>query len=139
MRGRGRFIGLALTPVFPLIAVRRVRLTAQQEAPSHVDDVWLAPSALFTLIAHGVLTVRRQVMSSARTRAPLRTLFPIVMLRVARSSVLPGRLGEFGRAGPVRTRRGVRTSFAPTSGFVERLFDRLRASVVRVDSGAVLA
>lgn len=125
MRGRGRLIGLALTLVFLVVAVRRVDLTAFEEALRHFDYIWILPAALCTLVGYGVRTVRWQVILSGAARAPLRTLFPILMMGFATNNVLPGRLGEFWRAYLLGNKRNVRKTFALASVFVERVFDGL--------------
>jgi hypothetical protein len=120
-----RFIGLALTVVFLVLAFQRVDLSGFVEQLKSVNYWWLLPSALCTLIGYMLRTVRWQVILSGGARAPLRTLFPVLMMGFATNNVLPGRLGEFWRAYLLGRKRGVRKTFALASVVVERVFDGL--------------
>jgi glycosyltransferase 2 family protein len=120
-----RFVGLALTVIFLVLAFQRVDLSGFVEELKSVNYVWLVPSAICTLVGYMLRTVRWQVILSGAARAPLRTLFPVLMMGFATNNVLPGRLGEFWRAYLLGRKRGVRKTFALASVFVERVFDGL--------------
>jgi len=120
-----RVISLALTLVFLALALSKVNLAEFADELRTVDYRWLIPSALCTLLGYFVRTVRWQVILSGAARAPLRTLFPILIMGFATNNVLPGRLGEFWRAYLLGRKRGVRKSLALASVFVERVFDGL--------------
>jgi glycosyltransferase 2 family protein len=120
---RGRLIGLALTLVFLVLAVRRVDLDGFADALRHFNYVWLVPSAACTLLGYGLRTLRWQTILSGAAR--LGTLFPILVMGFATNNLLPGRLGEFWRAYLLGNKRNVRKSFALASVFVERVFDGL--------------
>jgi len=123
MRLLTRFLSLALTILFLWLALSKVDLTAFADELRAVDYRWLIPAALCTLLGYFVRTVRWQVILSGAARAPLRTLFPILIMGFATNNVLPGRLGEFWRAYLLGRKRGVRKSLALASVFVERVFD----------------
>jgi uncharacterized protein (TIRG00374 family) len=120
-----RFIGLALTVVFLVLAFQRVDLSGFVEELKTVNYWWLLPSALCTLIGYLLRTVRWQVILSGAARAPLGTLFPVLMMGFATNNVLPGRLGEFWRAYLLGRKRNVRKTLALASVVVERVFDGL--------------
>jgi glycosyltransferase 2 family protein len=120
-----RFLGLALTVVFLVLAFQRVDLSGFVEELKSVNYVWLVPSAICTLVGYMLRTVRWQVILSGAARAPLRTLFPVLMMGFATNNLLPGRLGEFWRAYLLGRKRGVRKTFALASVVVERVFDLL--------------
>ncbi len=122
---RGRVIGLVLTAVFLVLALRRVDLGAFVDELRQMNYLWLLPSAACTLLGYLLRTVRWQVILSGAARAPLRTLFPILMMGFATNNLLPGRLGEFWRAYLLGQKRNVRKTFALASVFVERVFDGL--------------
>lgn len=120
-----RVLGLALTVVFLGLALWKVDLPALGDELRRVDYRWLIPSALCTLLGYMVRTVRWQMILSGAARAPLRTLFPVLIMGFATNNLLPGRLGEFWRAYLLGRKRGVRKSLALASVFVERVFDGL--------------
>jgi glycosyltransferase 2 family protein len=126
VRGRvTRFVGLGLTVVFLVLALQRVDLPAFVEELKSVNYIWLLPSAMCTLLGYALRTVRWQVILSAGARAPLRTLFPVLIMGFATNNLLPGRLGEFWRAYLLGRKRNVRKTFALASVVVERVFDLL--------------
>jgi len=125
MRLLTRLISLALTIVFLAMALSKVNMVEFADELWAVDYRWLIPSALCTLLGYVVRTVRWQVILSGAARAPIRTLFPILIMGFATNNVLPGRLGEFWRAYLLGRKRGVRKSLALASVFVERVFDGL--------------
>src|SRR5207253_9992753 len=69
--------------------------------------------------------VRWRLILSGAARAPLSTLFPVLIMGFATNNLLPGRLGEFWRAYLLGRKRNVRKSFALASVVVERVFDGL--------------
>jgi uncharacterized protein (TIRG00374 family) len=90
-----------------------------------VNYLWLAPSALCTLGSYLFRTLRWRVILSGAARAPLKTLFPVLIMGFATNNLLPGRLGEFWRAYLLGRKRNVSKSFALASVVVERVFDGL--------------
>jgi uncharacterized protein (TIRG00374 family) len=92
---------------------------------SQFNYVWLFPSALCTLLGYVLRTVRWRVILSGAARAPLTTLFPVLIMGFATNNILPGRLGEFWRAYLLGRKRNVRKTFALASVVVERIFDGL--------------
>ncbi len=120
-----RFLGFGLTIVFLVLAFQRVDLSGFVDELKSVNYVWLLPSAVCTLVGYMLRTVRWQVILSGAARAPLRTLFPVLMMGFATNNVLPGRLGEFWRAYLLGRKRNVRKTFALASVVVERVFDGL--------------
>jgi uncharacterized protein (TIRG00374 family) len=123
--GLAKFAGLALTLVFLFLAFQRVDLAGFVEELKSVNYVWLVPSAVCTLLGYGLRTVRWRVILSGAARAPIGTLFPVLMMGFATNNLLPGRLGEFWRAYLLGRKRGVRKTFALASVVVERVFDGL--------------
>jgi uncharacterized protein (TIRG00374 family) len=65
------------------------------------------------------------VILSGAARAPISTLFPVLIMGFATNNLLPGRLGEFWRAYLLGRKRNVRKTFALASVVVERVFDGL--------------
>jgi uncharacterized protein (TIRG00374 family) len=120
-----RFVGLGLTVVFLVLAFQRVDLPGFVDELKNVNYLWLLPSALCTLLGYALRTLRWQVILSGAARAPLRTLFPMLIMGFATNNLLPGRLGEFWRAFLLGRTRNVRKTFALASVVVERVFDGL--------------
>ena len=125
MSSVGRFVGLALTVVFLILALQRVDLAGFVDELKSVNYVWLLPSALCTLVGYLLRTVRWRTILSGDARAPVRTLFPVLIMGFATNNLLPGRLGEFWRAYLLSRKRNVRKTFALASVVVERVFDGL--------------
>lgn len=120
-----RIVGLGLTVVFLILALQRVDLAAFVDELKRVNYIWLAPSAVCTLLGYVLRTMRWRVILSGAARAPLSTLFPVLIMGFATNNLLPGRLGEFWRAYLLGRKRGVRKTFALASVVVERVFDGL--------------
>lgn len=120
-----RIVGLLLTLLFLALALRNVDPAALAAELRQMEYWWLLPSALCTLGGYALRTVRWQALLSGAARAPLRTLFPILIMGFAINNLLPGRLGELWRAYLLGSRRNVRKTSALASIFVERIFDGL--------------
>jgi uncharacterized protein (TIRG00374 family) len=120
-----RLVGLLLTIVFLALALQRVDLPGFVEEIQRVNYVWLAPSVVCTLLGYVLRTVRWRVILSDNAKAPVRTLFPVLIMGFATNNLLPGRLGEFWRAYLLGRRRNVRKTLALASVVVERVFDGL--------------
>ncbi len=125
MRLLTRGLGLLLTAIFLYLALSKVDITSFAEELRRVDYRWLLPSAIATLLGYAVRTIRWQLILSGAARAPLTTLFPVLIMGFATNNLLPGRLGEFWRAYLLGRKRNVRKTFALASVFVERVFDGL--------------
>jgi uncharacterized protein (TIRG00374 family) len=111
--------------VFLWLALSRVDLPAFGAELARINYVWLVPSAACTLLGYAVRTLRWRMILSGAARAPLGTLFPVLIMGFATNNLLPGRLGEFWRAYLLGRKRNVRKSFALASVVVERVFDGL--------------
>ncbi|GAC1315639.1 MAG: lysylphosphatidylglycerol synthase transmembrane domain-containing protein [Chloroflexota bacterium] len=118
-------IGLALTVLFLVLALQRVDLNGFVEEMRRVNYIWLLPSAACTLVGYVLRTVRWRVILSGAARAPLSTLFPVLIMGFATNNLLPGRLGEFWRAYLLGRKRSVSKTFALASVVAERVFDGL--------------
>ncbi|MGI9148659.1 MAG: lysylphosphatidylglycerol synthase transmembrane domain-containing protein [Chloroflexota bacterium] len=118
-------IGLALTVMFLMLALQRVDLAGFADELRGVNYVWLLPSAVCTLLGYLLRAARWRIILSGAARAPLSTLFPILIMGFATNNLLPGRLGEFWRAYLLGRKRNVPKTFALASVVVERVFDGL--------------
>jgi glycosyltransferase 2 family protein len=118
-------IGLVLTVVFLVLALQRVDLAGFVNELRGVNYVWLLPSAVCTLVGYVLRTARWRIILSGAARAPLSTLFPVLIMGFAINNLLPGRLGEFWRAYLLGRKRNVPKTFALASVVVERVFDGL--------------
>ena len=123
--GVTRVVGLGLTVVFLILALQRVDPHAFVDELRGVNYAWLLPSAVCTLLGYVLRTVRWRLILSGAARAPMSTLFPVLMMGFATNNLLPGRLGEFWRAYLLGRKRNVRKTFALASVVVERVFDGL--------------
>jgi uncharacterized protein (TIRG00374 family) len=130
--GATRLVGLGLTVVFLVLALQRVDLRAFLDELRNVNYLWLVPSAMCTLAGYILRTVRWRVILSGAARAPLSTLFPVLIMGFATNNLLPGRLGEFWRAYLLGRKRNVRKTLALASVVVERVFDGLTLIAILV-------
>ena len=130
--GVTRLVGLGLTVVFLVLALQRVDLHAFVDELRNVNYLWLVPSAMCTLAGYVLRTVRWRVILSGAARAPLSTLFPVLIMGFATNNLLPGRLGEFWRAYLLGRKRNVRKTLALASVVVERVFDGLTLIAILV-------
>ena len=126
-------IGLVLTVVFLVLALQRVDLAGFVDELRGVNYVWLVPSAVCTLVGYVLRTVRWRIILSGAARAPLSTLFPVLIMGFAINNLLPGRLGEFWRAYLLGRKRNVPKTFALASVVVERVFDGLTLIALLAD------
>ena len=116
MRARlTRLVGLALTVVFLVLALQRVDLSAFVDELKRINYIWILPSAVCTLLGYMLRTLRWRVILSGAARAPVSTLFPVLIMGFATNNLLPGRLGEFWRAFLLGRKRSVRKTFALAS------------------------
>lgn len=120
-----RLAGLLLTVVFLVLALSRVDLASFLDEMRRVNYVWLLPSAGCTLLGYLLRTLRWRVILSGAARAPVSTLFGVLMMGFATNNLLPGRLGELWRAYLLGRKRNVRKTLALASVVVERVFDGL--------------
>jgi uncharacterized protein (TIRG00374 family) len=120
-----RIVGVGLTIVFLVLAFQRVDLPSFVDELKNVNYLWILPSAACTLLGYGLRTVRWQVILGDAARAPLGTLFAVLIMGFATNNLLPGRLGELWRAYLLGRKRSVRKTFALASVVVERVFDGL--------------
>jgi glycosyltransferase 2 family protein len=123
--GATRFVGLGLTIIFLVLAFQRVDLQAFVDELKNVNYIWIVPSAICTLFGYVLRTVRWRVILSDAARAPIHTLFVVLIMGFATNNLLPGRLGELWRAYLLGRKRNVRKTFALASVVVERVFDGL--------------
>jgi uncharacterized protein (TIRG00374 family) len=130
--GLTRAVGLGLTVVFLVLAFQRVDLAGFIEELKNVNYFWLLPSAACTLLGYVLRTVRWRLILSGAARAPVSTLFPVLVMGFATNNLLPGRLGEFWRAYLLGRKRNVRKTFALASVVVERVFDGLTLIVLLI-------
>ena len=120
-----RWAGLLLTAVFLVLALSRVDLPEFLDELRRVNYAWLIPSAACTLVGYMLRTLRWRVILSGAARAPITTLFSVLMMGFATNNLLPGRLGELWRAYLLGRKRNVRKTLALASVVVERVFDGL--------------
>jgi glycosyltransferase 2 family protein len=120
-----RAVGLLITAVFLVLALSRVDLPEFIDELRHVNYLWLLPSAACTLLGYMLRTLRWRVILSGAARAPITTLFSVLMMGFATNNLLPGRLGELWRAYLLGRKRNVRKTLALASVVVERVFDGL--------------
>src|SRR5205807_9039001 len=85
--------------------------------------VWLIPSAVCTLLGYVLRTMRWRFILSSAARAPLTTLFPVLIMGFATNNLLPVRLGEIWRAYLLGRKQNVRKTLVLASVVVERVFD----------------
>jgi uncharacterized protein (TIRG00374 family) len=125
MGSKGRYLGIAVTIIFLVLAFRQVNFTELLHALSSANYLLILPAILFWLVGYMARTIRwRAILAGARAGSMVE-LFGVLMVGFATNNLLPARLGEFARAYLLRRRTGLRKSFVLASIFLERVFDGL--------------
>lgn len=126
MRARWRVIvGIAISALFLLIAVRGLKLDAFVAALHGADYVWLVPGIAVYFMAVAARTWRWHYMMRHIRDIPLAPLFRIVCIGYMGNNVYPARAGEILRSYVLKQTYGVRMGASLPTVIIERLFDGL--------------
>ncbi|MCC7370417.1 MAG: flippase-like domain-containing protein [Chloroflexi bacterium] len=125
MRGKGRYVGIAVTLIFLVLAFRQVDFGQLAAALSTANYVLVLPALLLWFVGYVVRTVRWRAILAGAPTGTLVALFGVLMIGFATNNLLPARLGEFARAYLLRRQTGLRKTFVLASVFLERVFDGL--------------
>lgn len=125
MRGKGRYLGIAVTLVFLVLAFRQVDFVQLGAALSTANYVLVLPALLLWFVGYVIRTVRWRAILAGSPTGTLVNLFGVLMIGFATNNLLPARLGEFARAYLLRRQTGLRKTFVLASVFLERVFDGL--------------
>jgi len=118
-------IGLALTAIFLILALRNLRLEDLAAALRAADYRYALPSVLCTLMGYALRTARWQRLLDPTKRIPWRRLFPVLLIGFMANNVLPARLGELVRAYALGRQENVSKSLALATIVLERVLDGL--------------
>jgi uncharacterized protein (TIRG00374 family) len=92
-------LGISLGGLFFYLALRKVKITEVNLSLSNADLHWLLPMIVMTLIGFWLRALRWGWVFPPDSRPKFRQAFGAFMIGVLTNNVMPGRLGDFARAG----------------------------------------
>ncbi len=118
-------IGVAISAVFVLYAVRGLELDAFARHVADAHYIWLVPGVAVYFVGVWARTWRWHTMLSHLVDVPMRRLFRFVCIGYMGNNVYPARAGEVLRSYVLKRETGVRMSASLATVVLERLFDGL--------------
>lgn len=116
-------LGLAVTGVFMLLAVRNVRFADLWSVLAAARRGWLAPMLAISLLDLAIRAARWKLLLKRTKHAPAGRLFRLEAIGIALNNVLFMRLGELARAFLAARELGIPAMTALASVAVERALD----------------
>lgn len=123
MRRRLTWIGVALSFVFLLIALRGIDFEEFWRDVQQANPLWLLPGVGFYFLAVAVRAWRWSYLLRPLKRVAPGRLFPIVVIGYMGNNVYPARIGELLRAYVLRRDQGVPISSSLATVLIERITD----------------
>jgi len=118
-------IGVAVSAVFVLYAVRGLELDKFSQHVADANYIWLVPGVAVYFLGVWARTWRWHTMLSHLVDVPMRRLFRFVCIGYMGNNVYPARAGEVLRSYVLKRETGVRMSASLATVVLERLFDGL--------------
>lgn len=125
MRSWKFWLGVAISAIFLMIALRGLELNTFWATISQANYWWLIPGVAVYFVAVLARTWRWHYMLRHLARIPVLRLFPIVVIGYMGNNVYPARAGEVLRSYVLRRKEGVPISASLATVVLERLFDGL--------------
>lgn len=123
MRRRLTWIGVALSFVFLLIALRGIDFEEFWRDVQQANPLWLLPGVGFYFLAVAVRAWRWSYLLWPLKRVAPGRLFPIVVIGYMGNNIYPARIGELLRAYVLRRDQGVPISSSLATVLIERITD----------------
>jgi uncharacterized protein (TIRG00374 family) len=121
---RWRFwLGVAISVLFLMYAIRGQRLPEVWEGLRHANYLWLIPGIIVYFGAVWLRTYRWKYLLRPIKSIPVRTLFPVVTIGYMGNNIFPFRAGEVLRAYVLKRKEQVSASASLATIVVERIFD----------------
>jgi uncharacterized protein (TIRG00374 family) len=118
-------LGIAVSVVFLLWALRGLDLQAVFAYLKHGNYLWLIPSVAVYFLAVLVRTWRWDYLLRPLKRISIKHLFPVVVIGYMGNNIFPFRIGELLRAYVLKRNEDVSISSSLATIVVERIFDGL--------------
>lgn len=119
------WLGIFISTVFVVLALRGLRLDQVWHNIRHANYIWLVPSVLVYFAAVLVRTWRWSFMLRPLKYVSVPRLFPVVVIGYMGNNILPFRAGELLRSYVLRLREDIPISSSLATVVVERVFDGL--------------
>lgn len=120
------FCGIAFSLFFMAVAMKRMEWENVFNVMSNIQLYpWIFISLIFYLTGHLVRGIRTRLLVSRDTKLSVITASNIVVVGYGVNNLLPGRLGEFARAGMLSERTGIPFIQSLAVVIIERLLDGL--------------
>ncbi len=119
------WLGIFISAVFVVLALRGLRLDQVWHNIRHANYIWLVPSVLVYFAAVLVRTWRWSFMLRPLKYVSVPRLFPVVVIGYMGNNILPFRAGELLRSYVLRLREDIPISSSLATVVVERVFDGL--------------
>ena len=119
------WLGIFISAVFVVLALRGLRLDQVWHNIRHANYIWLVPSVLVYFAAVLVRTWRWSFMLRPLKYVSVPRLFPVVVIGYMGNNILPFRAGELLRSYVLRRREDIPISSSLATVVVERVFDGL--------------
>ena len=119
------WLGIFISAVFVVLALRGLRLDQVWHNIRHANYIWLVPSVLVYFLAVLVRTWRWSFMLRPLKVVSVPRLFPVVVIGYMGNNILPFRAGELLRSYVLRLREDIPISSSLATVVVERVFDGL--------------
>ena len=119
------WLGIIISTVFVVMALRGLRLDQVWHNIRHANFAWLIPSVLVYFLAVLVRTWRWSFMLRPLKRVSVPRLFPVVVIGYMGNNIFPFRAGELLRSYVLRQREAIPISSSLATVVVERVFDGL--------------
>lgn len=116
-------IGVAISFVFLILALRGINLEAFWRTLGEANPLWLLPGIAFYFIAVSVRTWRWSFLLRPLKQVAVGKLFPIVVIGYMGNNIYPARIGELLRAYVLRRDEGVPISSSLATVLIERIMD----------------
>ncbi len=119
------WVGVALSAIFLILALRGLKLEEFSQDIQQANLLWLIPGIIAYFIAVAVRAWRWAYMLRAEYRLSWQRLFPIVVIGYMGNNIYPARIGELVRAYILQRKEGVPIPFSVATIFLERLLDAI--------------
>ncbi|MFN2105164.1 MAG: lysylphosphatidylglycerol synthase transmembrane domain-containing protein, partial [Candidatus Promineifilaceae bacterium] len=119
------WLGILISGVFVVLALRGLRLDQVWHNIRHANYIWLVPSVLVYFAAVVVRTWRWGFMLRPLKKVSVPRLFPVVVIGYMGNNIFPFRAGELLRSYVLRQREAIAISSSLATVVVERVFDGL--------------
>lgn len=125
LRAWAVWLGLLVSAIFAVLAVRAVEPDAVWRALGDTDYRWLVPALVVFACGIGLRALRWQLLFERETRPPLGAVASAMLIGYLFNNILPLRAGEAARIVALKQRAAVSRSESTATVVLERTYDVL--------------